>query len=180
MWFIPSNSCHHPIEWFTEGKKTKSKESWNYKKREHKVRPKALVDGSTSSESASDYFSIFTLWICSKLFFFITFKFIFLFKTTNCFFILYLRFSSPIQILFLNTTVISLLCTFLQVWSTTCSSTTSWNMWVFSGDMPLEVFKNYLWEHFYWKKKMYIFSYFSCLTSGPYNKAAATVKEEET
>lgn len=108
------------------------------------------------------------------------FKFIFLFKTTNCFFILYLRFSSPIQILFLNTTVISLLCTFLQVWSTTCSSTTSWNMWVFSGDMPLEVFKNYLWEHFYWKKKMHIFSYFSCLTSGPYNKAAATVKEEET
>ena len=90
MWFISSNSCYHPMEWFSEGKKTKSKESRNYKQREHKVRTKTLVDESTCSDSASDYFSIFTLSLYwENFFFFLTFVWInFIVKSHSfCFFI---------------------------------------------------------------------------------------------
>lgn len=47
----------------------------------------------------------------------------------------------------------------------------------FSGDTPLEVFKNYSWEHYYWKNDVY---FLFLLTSETYNKAAATTQKEQT
>ena len=47
----------------------------------------------------------------------------------------------------------------------------------FSGDTSLEVFKNYSWEHYYWKNDVY---FLFLLTSETYNKAAATTQKEQT